>query len=327
MSHDGEGTIKRGWKYRDFEVIFLENEHLRVGVLPQIGAKIFQMVDKRLDADLLFHHPRVEERTPVFGANVDNWWSGGIDDAFPTGHPCLVDGEELPFLGELWSMAWDWEQVSSNSVRFTRTGVITPFRMTRTMTLQPGDHFVTINYTLENLGTVAFPYLWGIHPAVPIGRRTRIHVPASRGIYGDGTGLAGTDEEVIGPGGEVEWPSPSVGELPIEPSGTWHHVYLTDVEQGWLAVTDEVTTSGFAMTFSREDFPSVHLWIVDGGWRGLRCAVVEPWSGYPARLDQAISGGHARELGAGSKVDTEVRIIAFEAQETIHGFNNEGRPL
>ena len=326
MFKDASGTIKKGWKYHDFEVVFLENEHLRVAVLPEVGAKIFQMVDKRLDVDLLYHHPRVEVRAPVFGANVDNWWSGGIDDAFPTGHPCVVAGEDLPFLGEVWSLAWDWEQVSPNSVKFTRLGVINPFRLSRTMTLQPGERFVTLNYTLENVGISTFPYLWGIHPAIHVGARTRIHVPATRGIYADGTGLIDNDHDNIESGDALEWPDQAIAEFLAEPRGTWHHLYLTDVQQGWLAVTNEAIGAGFGMTFSLEDFSSVHLWIVDGGWRGVRSAVVEPWSGYPARLDQAIADGHARELAPGQIVTTEVRIIAFEAQEVINGFDREGRP-
>jgi len=327
MTRNQRGTISKDWKFQGFDVIMLENQHLRAAVLPTLGAKIFQLIDKRLDLDLLYHHPRVELRTSHFGSNVDNWWSGGIDDAFPTGHPCVIDGEELPFLGEVWSMAWQWEQVSPCSVKFTRFGVITPFRLSRTMTLNHDDRYLSVNYTLENVGTESFPYLWGIHPAVPIGRRTRIHVPATKGLYGDGTLKIGNSDTKIGSGASISWPFDSVTEISELPSGNWHHLYLTDVRQGWLAVTDDVTGAGFGMTFSLKDFPSVHLWVVDGGWRGIRCAVVEPWSGYPARLDEAIAVGQARVLAPGECVETEVHIIAFDGQETVNGFDNEGRPL
>jgi hypothetical protein len=72
--------ISFDWSYRGFQACTLENEILRVTVLPQVGAKIHQMIFKPADRDLLYHHPRVEVRQPVFGGNVDNWWTGGIDE-------------------------------------------------------------------------------------------------------------------------------------------------------------------------------------------------------------------------------------------------------
>ena len=86
-------SVQLGWSYKGFEVVFLENDLLRVAVVPQIGAKIYQFVDKSINRDLLYHHPRVDLRPPVFGVNVDNWWTGGIDDVVPTSHPCTVGGK------------------------------------------------------------------------------------------------------------------------------------------------------------------------------------------------------------------------------------------
>jgi len=100
----GERVDLRSRAAGRFATCTLENEFLRVTVVPDIGAKVHELFYKPLARDLLFHHPRVELRAPVFGANVDNWWTGGIDDALPTGHACVVEGEELPFLGEAWSL-------------------------------------------------------------------------------------------------------------------------------------------------------------------------------------------------------------------------------
>ncbi len=33
-------SVELGWSYKGFEVVFLENDLLRVAVVPQIGAKI-----------------------------------------------------------------------------------------------------------------------------------------------------------------------------------------------------------------------------------------------------------------------------------------------
>lgn len=304
-------TVELGWSYRGFEVVFLENEALKVSVVPQIGAKIHQFIDKRIDRDLLFHHPRVSLRQPVFGANVDNWWTGGVDDVVPTGHPCTVNGEDLPYLGELWSVPWELEVLDESSVRLTAQGTITPLRLRRTMTLRPGERHVSVHYELTNEGMVRFPYLWGVHPAVPIGPATQVHVPAREAWYSEGD--VPFDEPRLAPGqtAAAPWPITSLARLERAPRRTWTHLYLSDLMDGWVGVSDLDEGWGFGIRFDLGQFSDIHLWLVDGGWRGVRCVAVEPWTGRPSRLDQALDQGRARWLEAGESVEASVALVAF----------------
>lgn len=167
-------TVSLEWTYRGFQVAVLENEYLKATVVPAVGGKLHELIYKPLGRDLLFHHPRVELRQPVFGANVDNWWTGGIDDALPTGHACELDGEELPFLGEACSLPWQLERDGEHSILLARDGVITPFRIERRMELRPGESSVRLDYTVTNTGTQPFRFIWGLHPGFPLGPSTRI---------------------------------------------------------------------------------------------------------------------------------------------------------
>jgi hypothetical protein len=314
--------ISFDWSYRGFRTCILENELLRVTVVPEVGAKIHELIFKPADRDLLFHHPRVELRRPVFGVNVDNWWSGGIDDAIPTGHPCVIDGEELPFLGEAWPLEWSAERTAADTVTFAREGVITPFRIERRMELREGEPFVRVRHTITNVGTAPFDFIWGIHPGLPIGPATRIQIPARRGIVEDSS--AG---ERFGPHGtEYEWPLPELLEPGPEAGGTWDFHFATELEEGWLAVWDGEWGCGFGMTFPEETFRCVWVWLVDGGWRGVRCVAVEPWLGYPAKLDDARDAGRARRLGPGEELIAETRLIGFETRDPIAGFDEAGLP-
>jgi hypothetical protein len=81
------------------------------------------------------------------------------------------------------------------------------------------------------------------------------------------------------------------------------------------------------MTFPHELFPCVWVWLVDGGWRGIRCVNVEPWTGYPARLDAAIAAGRASTLAPGESLDASTRWLGFATTEPIDGFDHEGRPI
>ncbi len=315
--------ISFDWSYRGFPACVLENDILRVAVLPEVGAKIHQMIFKPTDRDLLFHHPRVEVRKPVFGVNVDNWWTGGIDECVPTGAPCVVDGEELPYLGEAWSMPWSAERLSATAVAFRRDGVITPFHIERIMELRPGEPFVRMRHQLTNTGTTPFRFIWGIHPGLAVGPATRIQIPARLGVIDE----SWPQDRLGAPGTTYPWPKQELTELAETPGGTWDLHYATELEAGWLAAWDARWQSGFGMTFPPDVFKCVWVWLVDGGWRGIRCVAVEPWTGFPSALAAAVEAGHASQLGPGDSLTADTRIIGFATTTAIRGFDPEGQPI
>lgn len=312
------------WAVNGIGACILENRRIRCVVLPDVGAKIHQLIHKEADRDLLYHHPRVEVRTPVFGVNADNWWSGGIDDAIPTGHACVVGSEDLPFLGEVWSLPWSSEQVTDHSVRFTRQGVITPFAIEKTLELRPDEPFVRMHHRVTNVGLESVQLIWGIHPSVPIGLATRIQVPATRGVIEE---FGPTQRHLDAKGVTYDWPRRSMTDLGGQPSGAWDLHYAIGLQAGWLAVWDQAWGTGFGMTFPLDVFDSVAVWLVDGGWRGIRCAAVEPWAGYPSRLDEAIAAGHARTIEPGGELTADTRLIAFNTTRPISGFTEDGNPI
>jgi hypothetical protein len=314
--------ISWDWAYRGFETCILENRYVRLTILPKVGAKIHEFVLKALDRNLLFQHPRVELRAPVFGANVDNWWTGGFDDAVPTGTPCEVDGEALPYLGEMWSLPWTVEQIAEDAVRCTRDGVITPLRIERTVRLPADASHARMTYRLTNLGVLPVNFIWGMHPGVPIGPATRLQVPGRRAILGESTPVGRLGPE----GSERAWPIDELTVLPSRPGMTADLVYVTDLTSGWWAVWDDDWRAGIGMTFSTETFPAVCIWLADGGWRGTRCLAVEPWTAYPQRLDHAIAAGRATQLEPDESMEAECELIGFEACGTVRGFDG-GAPV
>lgn len=297
-------TVSLDWAYRGFDACVLENELLRITVIPGVGAKIHELIYKPLGRDLLYHHPRVELRPPVFGTNVDNWWTGGIDDAIPTGHACEVDGEQLPFLGEVWSLPWQLERDGPYSVRLRRDGVITPFRIERRIELRPGEAELRFSYEIVNTGTKTISFLFGVHAALPIGPATRIAIDGTRAIYAEG------DRPPEFSSGEAPWPIASIARPERDPKNRWSLIYVTDLGDGGAHVTDHEWGVGLRMKFSSQVFRSVWIWFVDGGWRGIRCVAVEPWTGYPARLDEAIAAGRAQTLEPGEALTTDLSLVA-----------------
>jgi len=81
------------WRYHDLRAIVLENARLRLTLLPELGAKIYDLILKPADRNFLWHNPRLEPRRPVYGQNFDDWWCGGWDEVFPTCDVSAYRGE------------------------------------------------------------------------------------------------------------------------------------------------------------------------------------------------------------------------------------------
>src|SRR6187549_2014224 len=91
------------WTWRGLRTLILENRQLRVTVLPDLGGKIWSILHKPSDREMLWHNPRVPPRLAYHGATYDNWFCGGWDEVFPNDFPVEIDGEASPDHGELWS--------------------------------------------------------------------------------------------------------------------------------------------------------------------------------------------------------------------------------
>ncbi len=317
--------ISADWGYRGMRALVLENALVRAVVLPDLGIKIHEFSYKPADRDFLYHHPRVEPRSPTYGVNVDNWWSGGLDEAIPTGHPSTVDGEDYPFLGEVWSLPWDYQIEARGpdvaSVHLWRETVIAPLRVERWLTVHDGEPVLRMRHRVTNVGTQPFSFLWGLHPGFAVSEGYRIDVPAGSGVIEeslpeDRLGLSGTKYDwpwANGPGGATQ-------DMRIVPSaavGTMDFHYLTNLTAGWLAVTDPEAQIGCGLVFPRQIFDTVWVWLVNGGWRGVQCAAVEAWNGYPARLSQALEAGRGSTLAPGEQINCETSLVAFQGVRAV----------
>lgn len=325
-------TISTDWAYKGMRSLILENDDLRATVLVDYGAKIFEFRLKKADRDLLYHNPRVEIRRPVYGVNVDNWWHGGIDECFPTGQPSVYRGEEYPYLGEVWSLPWDFkiEKNSSEevSVHLWRPTIIAPFLVERWMTLKDHGSVVKMRHKISNLGYADFQFLWGIHPGLAINSSSRIDIPRSKVTIDESS----PNNRLGSRGDSYHWPYAKTAEgrtvdmrmvLPPESKTVDMH-YATDLADGWLAVTDTSAKVGFGMTFPKDIFRCIWLWLVYGGWRGLYCVAVEAWTGYPGKLQDAVKKGEHSSLKAGQSLSCETSLVGYTSFSGVDRIEPDG---
>ena len=68
---------------RDFRMVALENELIRIEIAPELGGRIYSLFDKRIGKEILFSNPVVK---PVRILPVWSFISGGIEFNFPIAH-------------------------------------------------------------------------------------------------------------------------------------------------------------------------------------------------------------------------------------------------
>jgi galactose mutarotase-like enzyme len=322
-------AIDGRWSYEGLRCIRLENEHLAVDVLPELGGKIYRLIDKARDLDVLWKSPRVRPHRAELHSNFDDHWPGGWDEAFPGGAPSPNrHGDQLPYMGELWTQDWRWEIAEANPKRVELvlgvTTPITPARWERRITLTSGEPILRVHYRLENVGYMPFDFNWGIHPVQPAAAGTRIDLPAGRvevaNEWGGGT---------IGKEGDAyEWPwlgKYDVRQVLGPETLSYALHFVTELKAGWVALTDPRAERGFGMVFDKSIFSVLWLWLVYGGWRSYQQLIIEPWTGYPSRLEDAVAAGRARVLDPGQTLETDVSAILYSGVKSVSALFADGR--
>lgn len=314
------------------DALVLENGALRVTVLPALGGHVAELVDRASGTDLLWHNPRTAPRPAPYGAQFDDWWSGGWDDIFPSGGRGTLHDELLPYMGELWCVPWSAEisaEGDEAAITASAFATIAPARFERRLTLRADEPVLRVHYRIANLDVRPLPYTWGIHPAFAVTPAHRIDLPGREMLVG-----VSSDPSMGAVGDGYRWPELPDLSLPsgardmrrVRPredavfGGHW----ATDLPEGWLSLTDTSTRRGVAIVFDRTVFPHAWLWQVYGGWRGHHHLALEPWTSHPMELEAARAAGRARVLQPGESLETDIAFVLFAGLDGVAGVRRKG---
>jgi len=320
-----------GWQYNGCRVLRLENDRLRVDILPELGGKILHLVHKPEDRDYLWQHPSIKPATVPNGTGYDDNFCGGWDDCFPSVAAGTHAGEIYPDHGEYWTRRFEWQADRSGdelTLYLRADGHVTPTRMEKWITLSAGSTIVRIGHRITHLGEHAFDYLWAQHPAIAVGPTTEFIIPASRGTIGSpGMGRLATKDA------EFDWPhvpgrhgeTIDFSKVPASTAPGYEMLFLSGLQAGWYAALDRATQSGFGLAFDRDLFDTLWMFQSHGGWRGLRLAILEPCTGRPCDLAEAAAQGHCGRLQPGEILETQTAAVIFTGRQTINGIDTDGR--
>ncbi len=343
--------ISDSWTYRGLKTVILENELLRVTVLADKGADVFEFVHKPTDTDFMWRTPW-GVRDPSLFVPATGWpegvwhdlYEGGWQTIAPTGgYPGDYMGAEIGQHNESALMPWDCQVVEDTpdrvSARFWVRSYRTPYRVEKTLTIERGSAALKVSESVTNEAEEETECVWGQHVALGepfLAPGCRLDLPGAR-VYnmgeGDGPGLrlaggqSGTWPYSPAPGGGNE----DLRNFPDKSARVEDIAVFHELAGGWYAVTNPERGVGFGLAFPEDVFRFIWYWQVFGGsggypWYKRTYNVgLEPFSSMPSGIPLPPSDEKTSMTFAPGETRTaEIVAVAYQSTTGVQSISPTG---
>jgi len=275
---------------RGFDVYRLSNEKVEVAVVPELGAKIISVKDRRANREWMWHPPH----GPVLFRNNpgDDFFRSplvGMDECLPTIEPCMWRGRKLPDHGEVWGVAWDvdaeaWQKGAlKTSVRLG----ISPFDFERTLELD--DNEICLSYHLSNRNRTSEYFLWAMHPMLKLQQGDKLVLPSStRKLFGERTWVDAIDSAM--------------------PNGGCAKLVACPLSESRAGVHNELTGARIDFEWKASENNGLGLWLTRGGWHGYDHFAIEPTNAGADALVEAVSRKRCGAVEGNSFVSWQIHL-------------------
>ena len=331
------------------KTVVLENDLVRVVVLADKGADIYELRHKPKDVDVLAKTPWGLRELGSLGATAANsrvaWfdhYEGGWQEIFPSAAgPCTYKGVEMGFHGEVSTCPWNYEILTAEgaaAARFTVATTRTPFRLERTVRLNAGQPSLLIEERVTNEGDETMAFVWGHHPAFGapfLGGACVLDVPKARFVA---VGQVDPERSWLPDAGSWDWPvvvgrnghPVDLSHIPAPEAHVNNLGFVTDLTEGWYALTNTDLGLGVGVVWPLEVYKALVFWQELRGslgypWYGRAYMMgIEPITSVAGYLTAAIETGTARVLEPGETLQAEIRAVFYESRKGVRHISPEG---
>ena len=141
----------------EYTAVFIENEYLKIMILPELGGRIQRAYDKIRKRDFIYYNEVIK---PALVGLTGPWISGGIEFNWPQHHRpstfCPVD------------FTLEENENGSKTVWVNETEIMFRTRGTAGFTLYPGKAYLEIKGKVFNPTSFPQTFLWWANPAVKV---------------------------------------------------------------------------------------------------------------------------------------------------------------
>jgi hypothetical protein len=321
--------LPRGWRG-----LALRSAEVEVVLLPGKGCDVYSLTDRESGVDVLFKTPwGLPPREPGPAADSMTAWleryPGGWQVLCPNGgaEATAPGGVRWGFHGEACLVPWevtgtgdDWAELS---VRLHRAPLLLRRRVTLT------GRLLTIDESVTNTSPDPVELMWSHHPAfgAPFLSQDCVLATSARTLLADDE-APGT---LLAPGSSHQWPKVSTKDgaaldlstLPAAPAAQL--AYLTDLDEGWFAITNPRLGIGVGLRWPVEVFGHAWFWQELAStpgypwWREAYVCAIEPAATFPGQgLDAARRKGTGPlTLAGGERREVRLEAVLFQAAGNV----------
>lgn len=151
---------------KEYKLVTLENEYVKIEILPEIGGRIYSALDKTTGYDYFYKQHVIK---PALIGVLGSWISGGVEFNWPFHHrasgfmPCDFKVEELPD--------------GSVACHLSEHDPIDRMKGMVSVILRPGETSFETRMRLYNRTAVEKSFLWWENAAVPVNEQYQIFFP------------------------------------------------------------------------------------------------------------------------------------------------------
>lgn len=149
-----------------YEAVWLENEYIKVMVLPQLGGRIQRAYDKTNGYDFVYYNEVIK---PALVGLVGPWISGGIEFNWPQHH------RPTTYAPTDWRLLENAD--GSAAVELSEVDQMYGTKGKMRFTLYPGKAYIEIKAQLYNRTSLPQTFLWWANPAVAVNDNTQSVFP------------------------------------------------------------------------------------------------------------------------------------------------------
>ena len=341
------GCRLMAYTFKGLRTVTLQNDLLRISVLADKGTDIFEFLYKPLDVDFMWCSPTgvrnpanyVPTRHHPKSAFFD-FYEGGWQDCLPTGgQPCEYQGVPFGLHGETPTLPWEYQIVEDTpervAIKFWVRTFRTPFYVEKELSLARGKAVLHVTERVVNEGRIPMDLMWGQHPALGapfLDESCVIDLPGAKvhcTMLTDNTRFAeGVYDWPLVPGragGIID-----LREIVTAEADTFDTIQLSDLPEGWYAVTNTSRQVGFGMAWPFDIFPALWFWQVYGGayippWYGRNYSIaLEPFSTLQLNVVDAVADGSAHVLQPGESIEACYVAVAYAGIEGVKSIARDG---
>ncbi len=312
-------TLVSQTNWHGIEAWELASPDLSVAMVPEMGAKIVSLIDRRTETEWLIGPGDRPVKPAAYGAAFTEQDMAGWDEMFPTIVSCPYPGAgkyhgvNLTDHGEAWCLPWQVVQAGEGRLALSLQGLALPYRLSRTTSI-PEPSTLRLSYTLQNLGSDPMPYLWAAHPQFTCEQDGQVLFPP------EVNQVINTLPETWGwgpPETLFQWPEYTASNgstMRIDSVGPTilrrgrKLFVLPEAKPAWAAIVRRKSGQWLRFEWDPGQVPYLGLWVDEGAYNHDSVVAPEPSTAWYDDLALAYGKGRATILPAGESHTWELTV-------------------